>query len=212
MPYWTRQQWVLFHTVKLSLAVVKQRSMVKGKRRENLKRENSFMGWTYISESTFHPQKKNLSWPFPFILFINDKINFFSSGITYHRSIQSSPGFDHSKTDPSPSLQLYSTSGPHLMAHPRADLWCCLTRPCPGRKRLFRQPYLLWGVKGEAWITLRGPTLSKHWLLSDDRESKRGSDSVSRRWLELHFTLPPQHKTVKLKGLGMWYPRAVSEL
>lgn len=29
-PYWITQQWVLFHTVKLSLAVVKQRSMVKG--------------------------------------------------------------------------------------------------------------------------------------------------------------------------------------
>lgn len=29
-PYWVPQQWVLFHTVKLSLVVVKHRSMVKG--------------------------------------------------------------------------------------------------------------------------------------------------------------------------------------
>lgn len=61
----------------------------------------------------------------------------------------------------------------HLMAHPRADLWWWLTRSCHGHKLLFRQPYLLWGVKGGPWITLRGPTLSKHWLLSDDRTSKR---------------------------------------
>lgn len=33
-PYWIRQQWVLFHTVNLSVAAVKQRSMVKGKMRE----------------------------------------------------------------------------------------------------------------------------------------------------------------------------------
>lgn len=36
-PYWIRQQWVLFHTVKLSLAVVKRWSMVKGKWREEKK-------------------------------------------------------------------------------------------------------------------------------------------------------------------------------
>lgn len=35
------------------------------------------------------------------------------------------------------------------MAHPRVDLWWWLTRPCPGHKLLFRQPYLLWGVKGD---------------------------------------------------------------
>lgn len=59
-------------------------------------------------------------------------------------------------------------------AHPREDLWWWLTRPCPGHKLLFGQPYLLWGVKGEPWITWRGAPLSKHSLLSDDSIAHRG--------------------------------------
>lgn len=87
--------------------------------------------------------------------------------------------------DPSPSSQLFQTSAPHLMAHPRADLWWWLTRSCPGHKLLFRQPYLLWGVKGEPWITLKGPTLSKHLLLSDDKSTK-GVRFQELAWAVLH--------------------------
>lgn len=45
MPYWIRQQYVLFHTVKLSLAVVKRRSMVKGKMREQEEEEEGKIEW-----------------------------------------------------------------------------------------------------------------------------------------------------------------------
>lgn len=40
--------------------------------------------------------------------------------------------------------------------NPGADLWWRLTRPCPGHKLPLRQPYLLWGVKGEPGIVQEG--------------------------------------------------------
>lgn len=84
------------------------------------------------------------------------------------------------------------------MAHPGVDLWWWLTRPCPGHKLLFRQPYLLWGVKGEPWITLRGPTLSKHWLLSDDRASWRGQVLFPGAGL----SCSPHHSSVQRRFRG----------
>lgn len=110
------------------------------------------------------------------------------------------------KLSPRSSEQLLLTSGPHLMTHPKLDLWWCLTRPCPGHKLLFRQPYLAWGVKGEQWITLRGLIQSKRWPLSDDRTS-RGVSSASRSWFKLRikrglqstmrgFPRPPSHPSL----------------
>lgn len=57
--------------------------------------------------------------------------------------------------------RLLLTSGSRWITHPKLDLWWWLTRPCPGHKLLFRQPYLVWGVKGEQWITLRGANTIK---------------------------------------------------
>lgn len=99
------------------------------------------------------------------------------------------------KVSPSSPEQLLLTSGPHLMTHPKLDLWWWLTRPCPGHKLLFRQPYLAWGVKGEQWITLRGLIQSKRWPLSDDRTSS-GVSSPSRSWFKL---------CIKRGLLGTWY-------
>lgn len=93
------------------------------------------------------------------------------------------------------SEQLLLTSGPHLMTHPKLDLWWWLTRPCPGHKLLFRQAYLAWGVKGEQWITLSGLTQSKRWPLSDDRTSN-GVSSPSRSWFKL---------CIKRGLLSTWY-------
>lgn len=104
---------------------------------------------------------------------------------------------------PPPSLLLL-TSGPHLMAQPRVDLWWRLTRSCPGRKQLFRQPYLLWGVKGDPWIMLRGQALSKHWLLSDDTSSS----GVRFCLQELRFSVPTPRMTVKQR----WGDVMITEL
>lgn len=89
---------------------------------------------------------------------------------------------------PPSSDQLLLTSGPHLMTQTRS----LRTRPCPGHKPLFRQPYLVWGVKREQWITLGGPTQSKRWALSDDRASS-GVISGSRSCFKLCIERPAEH-------------------
>ena len=157
-PYWKTQQLALFHTVKLSGAVVKWRSMAKGKLREGEHMQDSIL-------------------------------------ILQHQACCTSMILVKLKLSPPSSEQLLPTSGPHLMTHLKLDLWWWLTRPCPGHKLLFRQPYLAWGVKGEQWITLRGLTQSKRWPLSDDTTSSRVS-STSRSWFKL---------CIKRGRLNTWY-------
>lgn len=89
-----------------------------------------------------------------------------------------------------------------LLRPASADIWSTFndssqtrslrTRPCPGHKPLFRQPYLVWGVKREQWITLGGPTQSKHWALSDYRTSS-GVISGSRSCLKMCIKRPAEH-------------------
>lgn len=89
-----------------------------------------------------------------------------------------------------------------LLKPASADIWSTFndssqtrslrTRPCPGHKPLFRQPYLVWGVKREQRITLGGPTQSKRWALSDDRTSS-GVISGSRSCFKLCIERPAEH-------------------
>lgn len=67
-PYWITQQWVLFHTVKLSLAVVKHRSMVKGMLREGKARFDCFPR-IYISIYKSVKIVPNFTWIFFSYLF-----------------------------------------------------------------------------------------------------------------------------------------------
>lgn len=90
------------------------------------------------------------------------------------------------------------------MAHPAVDLWWWLTRPCPGHKLLFRQPYLLWGVNGDPWIMLRGASTIKTLPLIRWHDQQRGQVLLPGAGLS-RTTAATFTSHVSQMGGGTWY-------
>lgn len=104
------------------------------------------------------------------------------------------------------SHQLLVTSGLHLLTHPKVDLWWWLTRPCPGRKLLFGQPFFM-GCKRRAMDHVQRTTTIK--TLALIRWQDKGRGQVLFPGVVLHSALTSQ---VSQKGMmSTWSQWWISE-